>query len=270
MVKLQLFFLSLIPTLLGLFAFNQIQDRVKTQHHITHLTISAAISLKESLEEIKAAYQQAHPNTRLHYNFGASGSLQRQIENGVPVDLFFSAATQHIEALDQKQLLLSDTRKNILSNELVLITPKSKKSIRRLPDLSTHPTQYIALGNIATVPAGYYAVQALEHYQIWSKIHSKIVFTKDVRSVLTYVESGNVDAGFVYWSDAIQSQKIRVVSPIPSATHEPIIYAIVTLKQTSAPNAAREFIQFLSQNASHKIFTKYGFKHLYSLKNNVE
>ena len=181
MFKFQLFFLSLIPTLAGLFAINQIQDQGKTQPHKTHLTISAAISLRESLEEIKEIYHHFQPNINLSYNFGASGSLKQQIENSAPVDLFFSAAAHHIATLEEKQLLLSNTKQNILSNQLILITPKTQNNIKKLQDLNTNQVQYLGLGNIATVPAGQYAVQALQHHQLWRRIQRKIVFTKDVQ-----------------------------------------------------------------------------------------
>ena len=260
MFKLQLFFLSLIPTLAGLFAINQIQDQDKAQHHTTHLTISAAISLRESLEEIKEIHHDFQPNIDLNYNFGASGSLKQQIENGAPADLFFSAATYHIDILEKKQLLLSDTRKNILSNELVLITPKAQNNIKQLTDLFTDQAQYIGLGNIATVPAGQYAAQALRHHQLWQRIQSKIVFTKDVRSVVTYVELGNVDAGLVYRTDVLKSQKVHIVTPIAPESHEPIVYAIAAINHTPHPKAARDFIQFLSQEHSSQIFEQHGFK----------
>ena len=260
MFKLQLIFLSLIPTLAGLFAINQIQDQDKTQHHTTHLTISAAISLRESLEEIKEFYHHFQPNVDLNYNFGASGSLKQQIENGAPADLFFSAATHHIDTLEKKQLLLSDTRKNILSNELVLITPKTQNDIKQLQDLSTDQAQYIGIGNIATVPAGQYTAQALQYHQLWQRIQPKIVFTKDVRSVVTYVELGNVDAGLVYRTDVLKSKKVHIVTPIATEAHEPIVYAIAAIKHTPYPKAAKDFIEFLSKEGSTQIFQKHGFK----------
>jgi len=158
------------------------------------LTISAAASLKDAIAEIQQLYTQQQPVT-ITNNFGASGSLQHQIEQGAPVDIFISAAATQMDALQQKGLIITDTRKNILSNQVVLIIPKNSQVVANFKDLTSSRVQKIALGEPKSVPAGKYAQEVLTFYNIFNQIKPKIIYAKDVRQVLTYVETGNVDAG---------------------------------------------------------------------------
>lgn len=224
-----------------------------------NLTVSAAASLKDALAEIQQLYQKDKSNPTITYNFGASGSLQQQISQGAPVDIFISAATKQIDALEQENLLLPGSRQNLLTNQLVLITPKDTQTVKSFADLSSDRVSKIALGEPNSVPAGQYAQEVLNFYKIFDSVKSKLVYGKDVRQVLTYVETGNVDAGFVYLSDAKESQQVTIVATAPSQSHSPIIYPIAILKDSKNPQAAQEFSQFLTSPQAKTIFEQHGF-----------
>lgn len=223
------------------------------------LMVSAAISLKDALEEIKPIYQKMHQNVEIIYNFSSSGSLQQQIEQGAPVDVFISAANQQMDALESKKLLLGGTRQPLLTNQLVLVTPKNEKNVKKIQDLTQTNISRIAMGEPNSVPVGRYTEEVMNFYKILDKIRSKIIYAKNVRQVLSYVETDNVNAGFVYLSDAKTSKKIRLVEVFPKNSHTPIIYPIAVLRDSKNSQIAKEFSQFLLNDSAKKVFNKYGF-----------
>ena len=223
------------------------------------LTVSAAISLKDALEEIKPIYQKTHQNVEIIYNFSSSGSLQQQIEQGAPVDVFISAANQQMDALESKKLLLAGTRQPLLTNQLVLVTPKNEKNVKKIQNLTQTNISRIAMGEPNSVPVGRYTEEVITYYKILDKIRSKIIYAKNVRQVLSYVETENVNAGFVYLSDAKTSGEIRLVEVFPKNSHTPIVYPIAVLKDSKNPKIAKEFSQFLLNDSAKKVFNKYGF-----------
>ena len=223
------------------------------------LTISAAISLKDALNKVKAEYQKKDPKTTVIFNFGSSGSLQQQIEQGAPVDVFISAANKQMDALESKTLLLPNSRRTLTTNQLVLITSKTDKSINKFVDLSKPTVTKIALGEAKSVPAGQYSEAVLKFYHIFGQVKSKIIYGKDVRQVLTYVETGNVNAGLVYLTDAKTSSQVRIAAIAPKDSHPPIVYPIAILKDSKNPDIAKAFDTFLANNTSKAIFKKYGF-----------
>jgi molybdate transport system substrate-binding protein len=224
-----------------------------------NLLISAAASLKEALEEIKPLYQQSKPNVNINYNFGSSGALQQQIEQGAPADIFISAAKKQVDALEQKGLLVPGTRNIIAKNRLVLVVPKNVVGITSFYSLKDAKVKKVAIGEPRSVPAGQYAQQVLEKLKIWSEIKSKLVFANNVRQVLASVESGNADAGLVYITDAKISDKVKVVVTADEKYHSPIIYPLAVVKRSKNVDAAKEFSQFLSSNQAKTVFKKYGF-----------
>ena len=223
------------------------------------LTVSAAISLKDALEDIKPIYQKTHQDVELIYNFSSSGSLQQQIEQGAPVDIFISAANKQMDALESKKLLLAGTRQPLLMNQLVLVTPKDEKKVKKIQDLTQINISRIAMGEPNSVPVGRYTEEVITYYKILDKIRSKIIYAKNVRQVLSYVETDNVNAGFVYLSDAKTSKKIRLVEVFQKNSHTPIVYPIAVLKDSKNPKIAKEFSQFLLNDSAKKVFNKYGF-----------
>jgi len=223
------------------------------------LLVSAAASLKEVLEEIKPLYQQSKPNTNVNYNFGASGALQQQIEQGAPADIFISAAKKQVDALEEKGLLLAGTRAIIAKNRLVLIVPKDVVGVTSFFNLKDAKIKKIAIGEPRSVPAGQYAEQVLQKLGILSDVKSKLVYTNNVRQVLASVESGNADAGLVYATDAKISNKVKVVVAADEKYHSAIIYPVAVLKSSKNANAAKEYVQFLSSSQAKAVFKKYGF-----------
>lgn len=226
----------------------------------TTLTISAAASLQDALEAIKTIYIKAKPSVNLVYNFGSSGALQQQIEQGARVDVFISAATKQIDALEKKGLLVDGTRKNLLSNQLVLIVPQNSTDISDFKDLTSPRVKKIALGEPKSVPAGQYAQQVLNSLKIADQIKNKVVYAKDVRQALNFVESGNADAGLVYLSDAKSTPKVKLVKAAPENSHSPIVYPIAVIKTSKNVDAAKDFEQFLSSNSeARNVFEQQGF-----------
>ncbi len=225
-----------------------------------NLTVSAAISLKDALDEVKQIYTADNPSVSIAINYGASGTLQLQIEQGAPVDVFLSAAPKQMDALDSKGLLLEGTRKDLLRNEVVLIVPKdSSLGISSFQDLTRADVKQVALGEPTSVPAGQYAKEVLTSMGIYDAVNSKAVLGKDVRQVLTYVETGNVDAGIVYSTDALSSSKVKVVAQAPPKSHSPVIYPVAVIKSSKNPSAAKQFAAFLSSPKAAAIFHKFGF-----------
>ncbi|CCO09211.1 molybdate ABC transporter substrate-binding protein [Desulforamulus hydrothermalis] len=224
-----------------------------------YLTISAAASLKDAAEELKGLYAKKHPYVNITYNFGASGTLQKQIEEGAPADLFISAGKKQMDALAEKDLIVKESRKDLLGNELVLITQKDSK-ITGFEDLLKPKVEKVSIGTPESVPAGQYAKDALTSMKLWNKLQPKLVLAKDVRQVLTYVETGNVAAGLVYNSDAVTSKDVKVVATAPSDSHKPILYPMAVVKNTKQQKAAKEFAAFLSGEEAARVFEKYGFK----------
>ena len=158
---------------------------------------------RSALAEIKTVYQGSNPNVNITYNFGASGALAQQIQQGAPVDIFFSAAIKQMNGLQQANLLLNETRRNLLTNRLVLITPKNSVVLSDFKQLTDARIKKIAIGEPKSVPVGQYTQEILTKIGLWQQLQPKLVLGNNVRQVLTFVESGNVDAGIVYTTDAM-------------------------------------------------------------------
>ncbi|MTJ53339.1 molybdate ABC transporter substrate-binding protein [Anabaena sp. UHCC 0253] len=225
----------------------------------TNLLISAAASLKDVLEEIKPLYQQSKSNVNISYNFGSSGALQQQIEQGAPADMFISAAKRQVDALEQKGLLVAGTRNIIAKNRLVLIVPKNVVGVSSFYNLRDAKIKKIVIGEPRSVPAGQYAKQVLEKLKIWENVKPKLVFANNVRQVLASVETGNADAGLVYITDAKISNQVKIVVAADEKYHSPIIYPLAVMKRSKNIDAAKDFSKFLSSEQAKKVFKKYGF-----------
>lgn len=225
----------------------------------TSLLISSAASLKEVMQEMKAIYQQSRPNIKINYNFGSSGALQQQIEQGAPVDIFISAAKKQVDVLEQKGLLVSGTRSIIAKNRLVLVVPNNVVGINSFYSLEDAKVKKVAIGEPRSVPVGQYAEQVLRKLNIWEKVKSKLVFANNVRQVLAFVENSNADAGLVYMTDAKISNKVKVVVTADEKYHSPIIYPLAVIKRSKNIDVAKDFAKFLVSNQAKAIFKKYGF-----------
>lgn len=232
----------------------------KTSLPPAEITISAAVSLKDALLEIQKNYQVKHPTVKINYNLGASGALQKQIEEGAPVDIFISAATKQMNDLEKKNLIKKETRRNIVENQLVLIAPKdSSLPLSSFQDLTKETIHKFAMGAPESVPAGQYTQQVLKKLTISNEVMIKAVLAKDVRTVLTYVETGNVEAGTVYKTDALVSTKVKIVATAPADSHEAIVYPMAILTASKQSAAAQDFTAYLAGSEAGAVFEKYGF-----------
>jgi molybdate transport system substrate-binding protein len=222
------------------------------------ITVSAAASLSDVLEEITVDFEKKHPDINVQFNFGASGALKEQIEQGAPVDVFISASTEKFD-----ELVAGDFAKegmNLVRNELVLIAPVEQEDVQTFQDLSSDTVEKIALGTPDVVPAGQYGQQALAYYDVWNNIESKIVYAKDVRQVLTYVETNNAQAGIVYKTDALTSDKVRIVQTADAGSHDRIVYPAGIVSSTKLEKDAQLFLDYLVEENVQTIWEQHGFQ----------
>lgn len=224
------------------------------------LTIAAAASLTDVMTEIAQSYKTEAPNVTLTVTYGASGALQTQIEQGAPVDVFISAAQKQMDTLEDQNLLLDGSRINLLENKVVLIVPiDSALGLKSFEDLAKDDVKTVAMGDPASVPAGQYAEDLLTNLGIKDVVEAKANLGTDVRQVLTWVESGEVDTGIVYATDAATSDKVAVVCEAPSGSVKKIVYPVAILKASAYAEQAQRFIDFLKTDECITLFEKYGF-----------
>ncbi len=220
----------------------------------TTITVSAAASLKDALTDIAKNYEKTHPHINIVYNFGGSGTLANQIQSGAPADLFFSASNKEMNRVIAANAIHKKNTVSVLTNQLVIV---SQQQLFSPEELSAAHIRKIAVGTPETVPAGMYAKSALTEWHLWSQLTEKFVFTKDVRQVLTYVESGNVDAGIVYQTDALTSELNRY--PMGDKRDTPITYPLGIVTATKHFKEAQNFYNYLQSNQSKKVYDAYGF-----------
>jgi molybdate transport system substrate-binding protein len=224
------------------------------------LNVSAAASMTDVIKPINDLYMSKNADVVITTNLGSSGNLQTQIENGAPTDIFISAASKQMNALQDKQLIIDSTRKDILNNKVVLIVPPdSTLNITSFEELTGDDVTKIAMGDPAFVPAGQYGQKVLDQLGLADALKDKLVLGSDVRQVLTYVESSNVDAGIVYLTDALTSPSVKVVADAPDNINASIVYPVAVIKSSKNVAAAEEYIDFLSTSQAKEIFEKFGF-----------
>ncbi|EUJ26116.1 molybdate ABC transporter substrate-binding protein [Listeria floridensis FSL S10-1187] len=220
--------------------------------------ISAAASLKDAIDDIKPLYERAHPNTKLTFDFGGSGQIRARVMSGSPIDgILFASAS------DINQLVKADKasgKAEFAQNTLVLIEPvNSENSTSNLAD-RLKGYQKFALGNPDSVPAGKYGKETLENLKVYDAMKDKIVLASDVRQVLSYVSAGNADAGFVYKTDALISDKVKVVETVADGIHSPIGYYSGVVTDTEHKKQVQSFLSFMREAGAQKVLKKYGFK----------
>jgi molybdate transport system substrate-binding protein len=224
------------------------------------LLVSAAASLQTVLQDIQPLFEEAHPDAELTYNFGASGALQQQIEQGAPADVFISAAAPQMEALAQKGLLLLESRQDLLSNQLALVVPQdSTLNLSDFAQLADSQVRRISVGEFRSVPAGTYAEQVFTNLGILEQVQPKLIFANNVRAVLAAVESGNVDVGIVYTTDALSSDRVTQVATATAGLHDPIVYPAAVIQASRNPQVAKDFLAFLQSSPADAIFERHGF-----------
>jgi molybdate transport system substrate-binding protein len=223
------------------------------------VTVFAAASLTDALKEIAANYEKSSAD-KITFNFGASSTLARQIQEGAPADVFFTADEAQMDGLAKKGLVDPATRKSILGNSLVVIVPgDSTLQIKSAADLTNASVKLIALADPKAVPAGVYARAWLTKLQLWPAVEPKVVPMENVRAALAAVASGNADAGVVYKTDAAISKNVKIACEVPRADGPDISYPMARVKESRQPEAAKRFLDHLSSKEAGQVFTRYGF-----------
>ncbi|MEW6666273.1 MAG: molybdate ABC transporter substrate-binding protein [Thermodesulfobacteriota bacterium] len=248
-----------VPTMvfLSALALNSIASSVSWAQQ--ELLVSAAASLANAFGEVGKQFEKANPGAKVIFNFAASGALLQQIDKGAPVDVFASADHKTMDQAGAKRLILAETRRDFVSNGLVLIAPKdSKLSIEGVKDLAETRIARIALGNPQTVPAGRYAQEVLARAGLWEALNPKFIFAETVRQALDYVGRGEVDAGFVFATDAA-SARDRVQVAAVAEGHQPILYPVAVVAAGKKQELSQRFIDFLLGSEGRGILSRYGF-----------
>ena len=223
------------------------------------LVIFGAMSLTDALTEVSQRFGEVR-NVKVYCNFAGSSTLQRQIEKGAPADVFISASPKQIDALQEAGLIDEDSRRAILSNRLVLVAPvNSPLAMNDTGLLAQDTIRRIAIGEPNSVPAGIYGKEALIYLGVWDAVQPKLIPSTDVRSTLAYVESGEVDVGIVYQTDAKLSKKVKVIHQFSDSSHSPIVYPAVVLRDTGSKVLAQAFLDYLQTAEAAAIFEKHGF-----------
>lgn len=226
--------------------------------HAAELVVSAAASLTNAFKEIGAAFEKTQPGTKVVFNFAASGPLLQQIENGAPVDVLASADQETIDRAVAKKLIDPATRRNFATNRLVLVQPKSATPLKGIADLRGANIKRIGIGNPASVPVGRYTRDVLQLDNLWSALEPKFIVADSVRQVLDYVSRGEVDAGFVYATDAAAA-KDKVALVMNVATQRAVLYPIAVVAGAKQAKLADAFVGFVAGATGQSILEKYGF-----------
>lgn len=224
-----------------------------------NLRVSAAASLTDALHDVAGLYQRETHDTLL-FDFGASSTLARQISEGAPSDVFFSADELKMDQLQQRGYVVKASRRSVLSNTLVIIVPSdSNLKINGPADLADNAISTIAVAEPQSVPAGIYAKEYLRKNHVWDRIKDKLIPTENVRAALAAVESGNVQAGIVYRTDALISRAVRIAFEVPVSEGPKISYPVAIVGDSKQKAAAQKFIDFLQSPPAQEVFRKYGF-----------
>ncbi|HEY3360121.1 MAG TPA: molybdate ABC transporter substrate-binding protein [Polyangia bacterium] len=222
------------------------------------LVVSAAISLKEPLEEVRGQFAAAHPGVTVELNLGGSGDLARQVRGGAPVDVYVAAGARHMDALERDGLVTPGTRRTVAGNVLVVVTRPGGPALAAPADLAGAAVQRLAIGTPQTVPAGEYAEQWLRGLGLWERVRPRLVYTENARQALDYVARGEVDAAVVYATDVPRAPVREALRAAPGA-HRPIEYPAAVVRTSARPGDARAFVDLLAGPAGRAALARHGF-----------
>jgi molybdate transport system substrate-binding protein len=229
--------------------------------HAQDLTVFAAASLKEALDEAGQQFQRAS-GQKVVVAYAASPALAKQIENGAPADVFISADLDWMDYIEQRKLIRAGTRANLLHNRLALIAPAESKVQAEIktgfPLAKLMGDGKLSMADPDSVPAGKYGKAALEKLGVWASVESRVVRAENVRAALNFVARDETPLGIVYQTDAYAEKKVRVIALFPQNTHPAIIYPVAVIA-TSRYTAAPDFVKYLKSADARAIFEKYGF-----------
>lgn len=236
------------------------KDKSSEEAKTEPIYISAAASLTDAVNEIKTMAEE-ELDCEIIANYGSSGALQTQIEEGAPVDIFISAGEKQVNALEEKNLIDTKSRINLLENEVVLITPKdSKLKIEKFEDILKDDIKKIAISDPTSVPVGQYSEEIFTNLNMWDEVREKMVQSQDVRQSLDWVVSGNVDCGTVYKTDALLEEgNVNIVATAPEGSHSPVLYPMAIIGDSGKKTEVEDFYNFLKSDVAKEVFEKYGF-----------
>lgn len=238
---------------------NTADNASQTNTKNKEILVLAAASLTDVLTELANNYK-TETGTTVTFSFASSGALQTQIEAGSPADIFFSAAQKQMDALQEKDLIDTDTRKDLLENKVVLISPtNSTLNIKSFIDMTNANVTKVGLGEPKSVPVGQYSEEILSNLSILDAVKQKAVYGSDVRNVLSWVRTGEVDCGIVYATDAQIANDINIIAEAPEGTHKKVIYPIAVVKASENKEEAQKFINYISTDTAAEAFKNYGF-----------
>ena len=223
------------------------------------ITVSAAASLTNALREIGTAFEAAHPGTTVQFNFAASGALLQQIAQGAPVDVFASADAETMDQAERRGLVRPGSRLDFAANALVVIVPRAAAAPpQALADLLAPAFRHVAIGVPASVPVGRYTQAALEKAKLWAPIEAKMIGAQSVRQALDYVARGEVEAGFVYATDAaLMPERVKVAFTVPTET--PVRYPVAVVAASKHAGEAQQFAAYLLSTPAQATLRKHGF-----------
>lgn len=223
------------------------------------LNVLAAASMTDVLTELGKTYETEHPEVKLVFSFDSSGTLQTQIEQGAPADIFISAAMKQMDELKQEGFMKKDSIVKLLENKVVLIQPKdAAEKLTSFEDVATEKVSMAAIGD-ADVPVGQYTEQIYKNLGLWDQVKAKANLATNVRQVLDWVATKNVDCGIVYATDAMIEEQVQVVCEAPEGLCEQVIYPAGVVKASNHADAAEKFMDYLQTEEAKAVFTKYGF-----------
>ncbi len=224
----------------------------------TELMVGAAASLKPVMEILGDRYVEKKEGIALIFTYASSGTLEQQIRQGAPMDVFLSASDKQIQSLSEENYLLASTITELTENRMVLIVPSdSALKLTGFEDITG--ASKIAIGEPVSVPAGKYACEVFEFYGLLEEAQKVAVYGKDVTEVLAWVSSGNVDAGVVYTTDAALSDQVTEIALAPAESHSRVVYPGAVVKETKQEAAAKEFLEYLKSEEAQRVFEEYGF-----------
>ncbi len=256
--QLGLVFVSLMFTLvLAACSSSTDNEESETSEASGTITVSAAASLTDALQEVAALYNEENKDVQVDFNFGGSGALQQQISQGAPADMFFSASQSDFDTLVEGDFIDESDSTQLLKNELVLVVPEGDTTVTSFDDITE--AKQIAVGTPESVPAGEYAMETFESMGITEDLEERLVYAEDVRAVLTYVERGEVSAGLVYRTDAMTSDSVDIIDAAPADAHDPIEYPVGLIEDSENTEAARSFYDFIQNDEALEVFGEYGF-----------
>lgn len=235
-------------------------DNARNDSEQQKLMVSAAASLTDAMDEITEKYEAEHPGIDLEFNFAGSGKLAQQIQQGAPVDVFISANESWMDTLIHDEEIDKSERLDVTGNRLVMITQNDTDiHYESFDEIDGSELDQIAIGNLDSVPAGEYSKEVLDRLEKWDELENQFVYAKDVRQVLTYVESGNADIGFVYESDALSSDNVKIITYADPEAHDEIIYPGAILSGSEVQKEGKKFLEYLISEEGQEILEKYGF-----------